>query len=73
MMDDNFEDLEDQDEDLPFTDAQRPVCGKCGELKKKAIYGMPAGPMDEDRYAIMGCLIDMDRPMPQWVCTNCED
>lgn len=51
----------------------QPTCGVCGALKKKAIYGMPAGPMDEERYVIMGCMIDFNKPMRTWICTNCEE
>ena len=51
---------------------KRPVCETCGALMKKAIYGMPAGPMDEDRYAIMGCVIG-EGPLPEWICDTCED
>ena len=47
-----------------------PHCFACGEVKKKAIYGMPAGPLDEDRYEMMGCVIGESNPA--WICPSCE-
>jgi hypothetical protein len=49
-----------------------PHCFVCGEVKKKALYGMPGGPVDEERYETMGCIIDLDSPNAGWICRNCE-
>jgi hypothetical protein len=49
-----------------------PRCFVCGEVKKKAIYGMPGGPLDEKRYETMGCIIDLDSPSADWICRKCE-
>jgi hypothetical protein len=49
-----------------------PHCFVCGEVKKEARYGMPAGPVDESRVVLMGCVIDMNQPSASWICTSCE-
>ena len=49
-----------------------PHCFVCGEVKKKAIYGMPSGPLDETRFETMGCIINIDTPNADWICRKCE-
>jgi hypothetical protein len=50
-----------------------PHCFVCGEVMKKAVYGMPSGPLDEERFETMGCLIDIDVPNPDWICRSCKE
>ena len=47
-----------------------PHCATCGEVKKQAVYGMTAGPLDEERYQTMGCLLG--EVNPEWVCRKCD-
>ena len=45
-------------------------CEVCSSRLKKAFYGMPSGPVDENKYSIQGCVIPMGE-LPEWVCDTC--
>ena len=48
-----------------------PRCKTCSSRMKKTIFGMPSGPVDENRYSLQGCLIP-DGPLPNWICDTCD-
>ena len=48
-----------------------PRCDVCSSRKKRALYGMPSGPVDENQYSVQGCIIP-DGPLPEWICDTCN-
>lgn len=61
--DDDYEAPEPKLEDLP-------ICVVCGSRKKMIIYGMLAGPVDENIYHVGGCLLGPDSP--GYFCPKCD-
>lgn len=45
-----------------------PKCGHSGHLKE-IIYGMPSNDFDFDKYAVGGCIIEVNAPNVE--CQNC--
>lgn len=56
---------------LDFRFSTHPRCPDCGaQHTMSAMYGMPAGPVEEPWIATMGCVIT--EPRTRWVCGDCR-
>lgn len=47
-----------------------PRCDVCSSRKKRALFGMPSGAVDENQYSVQGCILP-DGPLPEWICDTC--
>jgi hypothetical protein len=56
---------------LDFRFSLHPRCPKCAaQHSMSAMYGMPAGPVEEPWIATMGCVVT--EPRAEWVCGECR-
>ena len=48
------------------------ICPSCYEIEsiRTILYGMPSAPIDESRYVLGGCVIEIDSP--RYRCINCD-